>query len=121
MLPRGAAHVRSARARAVCARLGIDCADAVVRFEFRRGASTPVVDGVVVPSAELAAIEDALRADQRISDEQARAAREKRAVRRWRQLLVALRVRAEIDASFAARSARPSGVTFPGNKPSLLN
>ncbi|KAJ2847421.1 hypothetical protein GGI22_005983, partial [Coemansia erecta] len=53
MLPAGAAHVRDAEAKQVCRELGIDAVDAVVGFEFRRGASTPVLVGVVIPEASL--------------------------------------------------------------------
>ncbi|KAJ2391838.1 hypothetical protein H4S02_001121 [Coemansia sp. RSA 2611] len=112
MLPQGAAHVRDPDARRVCDALGIDCAPAVVAFEFRRGASTPVIDGVVVPSESLAVLEDALRAARQAAAAQKRADAETRALKHWRRLLVALRVRADVDASFAARSARPAGIAF---------
>ncbi|KAJ2175722.1 hypothetical protein GGF45_003798 [Coemansia sp. RSA 551] len=46
MLPHGGTHVRDPGARSMCKELDIDCADAVVGFEFRRGATVPVLDGV---------------------------------------------------------------------------
>ncbi|KAJ1735471.1 hypothetical protein LPJ61_000537 [Coemansia biformis] len=112
MLPAGAAHVTSPGARRVCRELGIDAADAVVAFEFRRGVSTPVVQGVVIPSDARELVLDALRtvndaaAASRLADQEARA------LDRWRLLLRALRVRADVDATFASRSARPDGISF---------
>ncbi|KAJ2850715.1 hypothetical protein IWW36_001684 [Coemansia brasiliensis] len=107
MLPAGAAHIRDPDASHVCTDLGIDCVPAVVGFDFRRGVSTPVFDGFVVPLDAADIITDALRSRRHEAAAQERADREQRAVHRWRRLLVALRVRAEVDATFATRSAAP--------------
>ncbi|KAJ1750678.1 hypothetical protein LPJ79_002711 [Coemansia sp. RSA 1821] len=114
MLPPGAAHVHDPGAARVCADLGIDCAPAVTGFDFRRGVSTPVFDGVVVPLESADVIADALQARRHEAAAQERADREQRAVRRWRRLLVALRVRAEVDATFATRSARTEQASAKG-------
>ncbi|KAJ2451028.1 hypothetical protein EV183_003887 [Coemansia sp. RSA 2336] len=106
MLPPGGAHIHDPDALHVCSDLGIDCVPAVTGFDFRRGVSTPVFDGFVVPLDSVDVITDALRARRHEAAAQERADREQRAVRRWRHLLVALRVRAEVDATFATRSAR---------------
>ncbi|KAJ2803148.1 hypothetical protein H4R21_002143 [Coemansia helicoidea] len=117
MLPAGAAHVAAPGARRVCRELGIDAADAVVGFEFRRGISTPVVHGVVIPSDARDLVLDALRDVEHVAAASRRASQEARALDRWRRLLRSLRVRAEVDATFASRSARPAGITFkPGAK-----
>ncbi|KAJ2082695.1 hypothetical protein H4R24_001363 [Coemansia sp. RSA 988] len=112
MLPDGAAHIPDANAKRVCQELGIDAVDAVVSFEFRRGASSPVFQGVVVPRESLELIRDALRDDKQGAMAKQLANIEKRALRRWRKFLVTLRVRAEVDASFALRSDRPDGISF---------
>ncbi|KAJ2616889.1 hypothetical protein GGF44_005883, partial [Coemansia sp. RSA 1694] len=111
MLPVGAAYVPSASAKRVCKELGIDAADAVVGFDFRRGQSLPVIQGVVIPAEAFDLIADALREDRHVAAEKKLAELEKRAVKHWRRMLVALRVRADVDASFARHSDRPSGIT----------
>ncbi|KAJ2520913.1 hypothetical protein H4217_001721 [Coemansia sp. RSA 1939] len=115
MLPEGAAHVRDAEAKAVCRDLDIDAADAVVGFEFRRGTSTPILAGVVIPMGALAVVMDAVAERRSAAQDKLLRAVELRAIKRWRRLLVALRVREEVDASFATRSARDDGavVSFP--------
>ncbi|KAJ2162820.1 hypothetical protein GGF46_000384 [Coemansia sp. RSA 552] len=113
MLPAGAAHVPDARAKGLCDELGIDAADAVMGFEFRRGQATPIINGVVIPYVSLGLLRDALRNDREAQTARARAECETRAVGHWRRLLVALRVRREVDASFALRSARADGISFP--------
>ncbi|KAJ2712273.1 hypothetical protein H4R19_002844 [Coemansia spiralis] len=118
MLPAGAAHVATPGARRVCQELGIDAADAVVGFEFRRGTSTPVVQGVVIPSDAHDLVVDALRDVQHAAAASRQASTEVRAFDRWRWFLRALRVRAEVDATFASRRGRPDGITF---KPSAAD
>ncbi|KAJ2608937.1 hypothetical protein H4S08_004256 [Coemansia sp. RSA 1365] len=120
MLPDGAAHVPDSNAKRVCQELGIDAVDAVTSFEFRRGASTPVLQGVVIPHDYLELVKDALRDDRQGAKVRRRERMERRALRRWRKFLVALRVRADVDASFASRSDRPDGISFVqrgNNKP----
>ncbi|KAJ2093526.1 hypothetical protein IW138_000379 [Coemansia sp. RSA 986] len=106
MLPKGAVHVREAEAKKVCKELGIDAVDAVVGFDFRRGASTPILVGVVIPEVSLDLVRDAVAEHRRNVCDKQRGLIEQRALKRWRRLLVALRVREEVNASFAARSAR---------------
>ncbi|KAJ1961178.1 hypothetical protein GGI12_003393 [Dipsacomyces acuminosporus] len=112
MLPEGGAHVRDPGARRLCQTLGIDAVDAVIGFEFRRGVSTPIIAGVVIPRESLELLEDALQEDSNAAAEKQIAQVGKRAIKNWRKLLVSLQVRAEVDASFAARSARQEGITF---------
>ncbi|KAI8323182.1 Rad4-domain-containing protein [Martensiomyces pterosporus] len=112
MLPEGAVHVRDPSARRVCKELGIDAVEAVVGFEFRRGVSTPVIVGVVVPEESADLLSDALLESSHAAAEKQIADAERRAVKHWRRLLVSLQVRAEVDASFAARSSRQDGITF---------
>ncbi|PIA13270.1 DNA repair protein Rad4, partial [Coemansia reversa NRRL 1564] len=64
MLPDGAAHVPDSNAKRVCQELGIDAVDAVTSFEFRRGTSTPVLQGVVIPHDSLELVKDALHDDR---------------------------------------------------------
>ncbi|KAJ1938985.1 hypothetical protein FBU59_004272 [Linderina macrospora] len=112
MLPEGATHIPHPDAKQLCKDLGIDCVEAVVRFEFRRGISTPIISGVVVPSDAAELLTDALAESTQNKVAQQRAAMERRAVKRWRRLLVALRVRKEVDDTFATRSSLPQGTTF---------
>ncbi|KAJ1991192.1 hypothetical protein GGI25_004834 [Coemansia spiralis] len=114
MLPEGAAHVCDPNAKRLCKELGIDAVDAVVAFEFRRSVSTPMVEGVVIPKEAFDLLKDALREHRKAEAEKHMTKIEKRALKRWRRLVVALRVREEIDASFASRSARQDsgGISF---------
>ncbi|KAJ1809588.1 hypothetical protein LPJ75_004359, partial [Coemansia sp. RSA 2598] len=95
MLPPGSAHVTSVHAKRVCGVLGIDAADALVGFSYRRGAATPTLLGVVVPEESLELLNDALQNDELFQQEKAREAAEARCVSNWRRLLKALRVRAQ--------------------------
>ncbi|KAJ2876506.1 hypothetical protein GGH93_000727 [Coemansia aciculifera] len=112
MLPEGAVHIPNANAKRLCKELSIDAADAVVGFDFRRGQSLPIIQGVVIPAEAFDLIADALREDRHVAEEKKLAELEQRALKYWRRLLVALRVRADVDASFARHSERPSGITF---------
>ncbi|KAJ2550408.1 hypothetical protein EV175_004080 [Coemansia sp. RSA 1933] len=119
MLPDGAVHVRDADTKKLCMELGVDAVDAVVGFEFRCGTSTPILDGVVIPEDALDLVRDAAAEHRRNVQSDLQKAAEKRAVARWRRLLVALRVREEVDASFATRSARDdSGIVRFSRNPS---
>ncbi|KAJ1648042.1 hypothetical protein LPJ64_000659 [Coemansia asiatica] len=110
MLPPGSAHVTSAHAKRICSVLGIDAADAVVGFSFRRGVATPTLQGIVVPKESLELLNDALQNDEQFQQEKAREASEARCMRNWRRLLKALQVRAQVDEAFDRR--KPEGITF---------
>lgn len=47
-LPPGTVHLRLPRVYLVAKKLGIDYAPAMIGFEFRKGGSTPVFEGIVV-------------------------------------------------------------------------
>ncbi|KAJ2814138.1 hypothetical protein H4S07_000124 [Coemansia furcata] len=112
MLPEGAVHIPNANAKRLCKELGVDAADAVVGFDFRRSQSVPIIQGVVIPAEAFDLIADALREDRYVAEEKRLAEVEQRVLKHWRRLLIALRVRADVDASFARHSERPSGITF---------
>ncbi|KAJ2022739.1 hypothetical protein IWW57_004404 [Coemansia sp. S610] len=114
MLPEGAVHIPNADAKRLCKELGIDAADAVVGFDFRHGQSIPIIQGVVIPADAFDLIADALREDRHATAEKRLAELEQRALKSWRRLLIALRVRADVDALFARHSGRPNGIKPAG-------
>ncbi|KAJ2488806.1 hypothetical protein IWW37_004510 [Coemansia sp. RSA 2050] len=112
MLPEGAAHISNVNAKRLCRELSIDAADAVVGFDFRHGQSVPIIQGVVISAEAFDLIADALREDRHAAAEKKLAELEQRALKCWRRLLVALRVRADVDALFARHSERPNGIAL---------
>ncbi|KAL7746826.1 hypothetical protein RI367_007872 [Sorochytrium milnesiophthora] len=100
MLPLGAAHLDFPHIKKVANKLGIDYAEAVVGFEFARGRSVPVVDGIVIAQEHEEALCDAYGEEMERQAEREQQARSKRVQKRWERLVKGLLVRRHVGAIF---------------------
>ncbi len=86
-VPRGCVHLKLPRIKRVCAKLKVDCADAMVGFEIKSGRSVPRFEGIVI----CAEFEDEVRAAYEESEQRARVRAEKRRMgeiaTNWRRLV----------------------------------
>ncbi|KAI9351099.1 hypothetical protein DFJ73DRAFT_831572 [Zopfochytrium polystomum] len=96
MLPSGASHIRDANAAVVAKQLGVDFAKAVTGFEFRKGASTPILDGIVVGKEFAAIVKEAAAEHTAFLAEKAHEARTQRALSGWMRLTRKLMVKARL-------------------------
>ncbi len=100
MCPQGAVHVPFRGALRVCRKLGVDCAEAVVDFEFGHRMAVPVIQGVVVAAEHHDRVMKALARDEA---ERARKEDQKRqaaALSMWRKMLMGLRVVKRIQEEY---------------------
>lgn len=84
----------------VCKKLNVDCAPAVVGFDFSGGGSYPVYDGFVVCEEFGELVTDAWFKDQ---EEAERKAEEKRLTRihgNWKKLVKGLIIRERLEAKY---------------------
>src|SRR4051812_9549331 len=93
MLPKGCTHLKFPYVSRVCKKLGIDCAPAVVSWEFINGKRLPKSEGVVVAAENAEVVMEAWDAEQADIEEKRRAKREKAVLERWRRLVRKMLVR----------------------------
>lgn len=84
----------------VCKRLGIDCASAVVGFDFHSGSSHPVYDGFVVCEEFAETLTEAWFEDQKEQERKEREKREKRIYDNWKKLIKGLLIRARLQRKY---------------------
>lgn len=97
MIPAGAIHFKHPETQRAARLLGVDYADAVTGFAFKGRHGTAVIEGAVVASEYAEAVQAILAGFQ---DERAQAEEERRsleALRMWKRLLAALRIRERIE------------------------
>ena len=87
-------HPECARAARL---LGVDCADAVTGFSFKGRQGTAIVNGAVVATEYVAAIQEVIYGLAYEHAQQEEARRSLEALRMWRRLLAGLRIRARIE------------------------
>ncbi|KAL1114957.1 hypothetical protein AAG570_007780 [Ranatra chinensis] len=107
MLPMGTVHLQVPGLARVAKKLDIDCAPAVVGWEFRSGMSHPVLDGFIVCEEFKDVILDAWNKD---IDETAKRNREKaeqRVRKNWRRLIRALRIRDRLEERYKFGNVPP--------------
>jgi xeroderma pigmentosum group C-complementing protein len=98
MCPQGGVHVRGARAAAVAKAFGVDYADAVVGFDFRRGQSFPRLDGIVVASEFSEMIQQHIQQEQTDAELDAAQRRHSAALSRWKRLFKAVEISIRIHS-----------------------
>lgn len=84
----------------VCKRLGIDCAPAVVGFDFHSGSSHPVYEGFVICEEFAETVTDAWIEDQDEQERKEREKREKRVYDNWKRLIKGLMIRARLKRKY---------------------
>ncbi|KAJ7575142.1 hypothetical protein C8J56DRAFT_1017213 [Mycena floridula] len=104
MLPAGAVHLPFKGVGKIAKKLGLDYAEAVTGFEFKKRRAFPIVEGVVVAQEnEQLLLEAYIEAEQE-AQEAAQAKREERALKRWTKLIHGLRVRQRLLEQYAGNS-----------------
>ncbi|KAJ1550989.1 hypothetical protein HK405_015416, partial [Cladochytrium tenue] len=103
MLPAGAAHVHGTLAAKVAKQLGMSFAKAVVGFEFNKGMSTPVFEGVVVLADQAELLKEAIDEHGGHLAEKAAQARSQRAVTGWARLVRKMLVKARLVEQYGDR------------------
>jgi xeroderma pigmentosum group C-complementing protein len=101
MIPAGAILLQHPIAARAAKALGVDYADAVTGFDFKRRQGTAVVNGIVAGEEYREGLVEVIRG---MEQEQAEAEQEKRtkmALQMWRRFMTALRIRNKIDKEYA--------------------
>ncbi|KAH8253000.1 hypothetical protein KR032_003122 [Drosophila birchii] len=100
MLPKKTVHLRLPGLMRVCKKLNIDCANAVVGFDFHQGACHPMYDGFIVCEEFEEVVTAAWEEDQQ---EQARKEQEKYETRvfgNWKKLIKGLLIRERLKKKY---------------------
>ncbi|KAI8143710.1 hypothetical protein BJV82DRAFT_609169 [Fennellomyces sp. T-0311] len=105
MLPIGAAHIPINGIGKIARRLGIDCVEAVVDFEFVRGRSVPVTNGVVVAKQNKAILLEAWEEHEQAESNKAIKKQEKEVYSRWRKLILGVLIEARLERDYGESSS----------------
>lgn len=100
MLPIGTRHIQLPNLNRICKKMGVDCAQAVIGFDFHGGSSHPTFDGFVV-CEEFA--DDVIKQWEVEQEEQIRKEHEKREARvfgNWKKLIKGLLIRERLKRKF---------------------
>lgn len=100
MLPIGTRHLQLPNLNRVCKKMGVDCAQAVIGFDFHGGSSHPTFDGFVVCEEFADEVIEKWEIDV---EEQARKEQEKRDARiygNWKKLIKGLFIRERLKRKF---------------------
>ncbi|CAO1625614.1 unnamed protein product [Parajaminaea phylloscopi] len=109
MLPEGAAHIPYNGTAKVAKKLGVNFAEAITGFEFRKHRSMPKLTGIVVPEEHEEAVLDAYWASQQAAAEKEINRQQERALRHWRKLLNALRIAKRMKEQYGSREEGEEG------------
>ncbi|KAL0579882.1 hypothetical protein V5O48_002129 [Marasmius crinis-equi] len=104
MLPQGAVHIPYKGVAKVARKLGIDHAEAVTGFEFRKRRANPVIEGVVVAAENESVLLEAFWEAEQDAEEKARIKREERVIKLWTRLVHGLRIRQRLQEQYATGS-----------------
>jgi xeroderma pigmentosum group C-complementing protein len=101
MLPEGTVHLPLKGAARVAKQLGVEYAEAVTGFEFRKQRANPVIEGVVVRTSDAGLLEDAWRTMEEERRRKEQAKKEGRALEMWTRWVRKLRVRERLRRMWA--------------------
>ncbi|XP_077292157.1 DNA repair protein complementing XP-C cells homolog [Arctopsyche grandis] len=101
MLPGGTVHLSLPGLNRVAKKLNIDCASAMVGFDYHTGGSHPVYDGFVVCEEFKEVIIAAWEQEQEEAGNRAREKIEKRVYGNWRRIIRGLFIRKRLQAKYA--------------------
>ncbi|XP_050739957.1 DNA repair protein complementing XP-C cells homolog [Eriocheir sinensis] len=104
MLPRGCVHIPVAGINKVARKLKIDCAPAMVGFDFHSGFTHPVYEGYVVCEEFKDVLMDAWNQEQEEQARRAEERREKKVYDNWRKLIKGLLVRERVRERYQCSS-----------------
>ncbi|KAI8089323.1 uncharacterized protein BX664DRAFT_332731 [Halteromyces radiatus] len=100
MLPEGAAHIQIDGIGKIARQLGIDYAEAVVDFDFVRGRSIPMVNGIIVAKENEFILLEAWREHEHHQTNKASAKHEKQIYGRWRKLILGAMIDARVNEDY---------------------
>lgn len=100
MLPPGTKHIQINGIQRVAKKLGIDCAQAVIGFDFHCGFSHPVIDGVVVCEEFEETLLNAWQEEEEQAEKRRAEKREKRMLANWRLLTRSLLIRERLKKRY---------------------
>ncbi|KAK0202067.1 hypothetical protein DFS33DRAFT_1386353 [Desarmillaria ectypa] len=103
MLPQGAVYVPFKGVQKIAKKLGLDYAEAVTGFEFKKRRAFPVLEGVVIAAENKQVLLDAYWESEQDAQEKARVKREEKAIKRWTRLIHGLRIRQRLQEQYAGR------------------
>ncbi|XP_076756712.1 DNA repair protein complementing XP-C cells homolog [Xylocopa sonorina] len=100
MLPKGTVHINLAGLNRIARKLNIDCAPAVVGFNFGCMGAVPAIEGYVVCSEYEDTLREAWEAEQVEAAKRAKEKREKRVYGNWKRLIQGLFIRERLAARY---------------------
>ncbi|XP_048404097.1 DNA repair protein complementing XP-C cells [Stegostoma tigrinum] len=100
MLPRGCKHLRVPNINRVARKLNIDCAGAVVGFDFHSGHSHPVIDGYIVCEEHVEILLAACQEEEAEMERKEQKKREQRVMGNWKLLVKGLLIREKLKARY---------------------
>lgn len=114
MLPQGAVHLPHRNIRKVARDLGIDHAEAITGFEFHKRRAVPTVTGIVVAKEQEEMLLEAYYAQETAAVEKEMIKKRERALKKWKKLIIGLRVRSRIQGEYRKNDNEAS--TSAGSK-----
>ncbi|KAI0087722.1 hypothetical protein BDY19DRAFT_892387 [Irpex rosettiformis] len=106
MLPAGGAYVPYKGVAKIAHQLGIDCAEAVTGFEFKKRRAFPVISGVVVAAENEEMLREAYWAAEQEAEEKRRTKRQEQVIKRWQRLIQGLRIRQRLQDQYAGKETQ---------------
>ncbi|XP_066600589.1 DNA repair protein complementing XP-C cells homolog [Prorops nasuta] len=118
MLPKGTVHIDLPALNRVARKLGIDCAPAVVGFNFGKMGAVPAIEGYVVCEEYEDTLREAWEEEQVLAQKRAKDKRDKRIYGNWKRLIKGLLIRERLAAryNFNDEEDMMSASTAAGNK-----
>ncbi|KAM7345691.1 DNA repair protein complementing XP-C cells homolog [Cochliomyia hominivorax] len=100
MLPKKTKHIRLPGLNRICKKLGIDCANAVIGFDFHQGACHPTYDGYVVCEEFEDQVVAAWHQDQEEQERKEQEKYEARVYGNWKKLIKGLLIRERLKLKY---------------------
>ncbi|XP_043563495.1 DNA repair protein complementing XP-C cells isoform X3 [Chiloscyllium plagiosum] len=103
MLPRGCKLLRVPNINRVARKLNIDCAGAVVGFDFHSGHSHPIIDGYIVCEEHVEILLAACQEEEAEMARREQKKREQRVMGNWKLLVKGLLIRERLKARYSVK------------------
>ncbi|VEN46847.1 unnamed protein product [Callosobruchus maculatus] len=108
MLPKKTVHLRLPGLNRICKRMNIDCASAIVGFDFHCGGSVPTYDGFVVCEEYADQLIAAWELEQEDRELREKEKVEKRVYGNWKRLIKGLLIRERLNRKYNFDIGKPS-------------
>ncbi|KAF8463986.1 hypothetical protein BDZ91DRAFT_730524 [Kalaharituber pfeilii] len=106
MIPNGCTHLPLKGSGKIAKKLGIDYADAVTGFEFKKQRAMPVIEGIVVAAEYEGLLRDAWTADEKEKRRKENVKREQAALALWRKFLMGIRIVKRLREEYGSENER---------------